>query len=64
MEKALSNNRRQRRFPLLLTDKEAEAVAEYRWRNRIASQTEAVRQLIAKGLENEKADAAATASAR
>ena len=46
---------RQRRFPLILNDKEAEAVAEYRWRNRINSQTEAVRQLIAKGLEAEAA---------
>lgn len=44
---------RQRRFPLLLNDQEAEAVAEYRWKNRIPSQTEAVRQLIAKGLEAE-----------
>ena len=59
----LKNDRRQRRFPLLLTDKEAEAVAEYRWRNRIASQTEAVRQLISKGLEMEKAETAATVSA-
>lgn len=46
---------RQRRFPLLLSDQEAEAVAEYRWKNRIASQTEAVRQLIAKGLAAEGA---------
>lgn len=44
---------RQRRFPLLLNDHEADAVAEYRWKNRIPSQTEAVRQLIAKGLEAE-----------
>lgn len=57
------NERRQRRFPLLLTDKEAEAVAEYRWRNRIASQTEAVRQLIAKGLETNEAEAKAVAPA-
>lgn len=49
----MKDDRRQRRFPLLLTDKEAEAVAEFRWRNRIASQTEAVRQLIAKGLKAE-----------
>lgn len=48
---------RQRRFPLLLNDQEAVAVAEYRWRHRIASQTEAVRQLIAKGLEAEAAAA-------
>jgi hypothetical protein len=54
---------RQRRFPLILTDNEAEAVAEYRWRNRIASQTEAVRQLIAKGLESEKAEGTAIPSA-
>ena len=52
----MSEDRKQRRFPLLLTDKEAEAVAEFRWRNRIPSQTEAVRQLIAKG---PKADAEA-----
>lgn len=58
-----ADDRRQRRFPLLLTDKEADDVAEFRWRNRIASQTEAVRQLIRKGLENEKADAGKTASA-
>lgn len=50
----MTTKTRQRRFPLLLTDKEANAIAEFRWRNRIASQTEAVRQLIAKGL---KADA-------
>jgi hypothetical protein len=54
---------RQRRFPLLLNDKEAEAVAEFRWKHRINSQTEAVRQLIAKGLEAEKADASIAASA-
>lgn len=49
----MSKDLRQRRFPLLLTDQEAEAVSEYRWNNRIPSQTEAVRQLIAKGLEAE-----------
>ena len=49
----MKNDSRQRRFPLLLNDKEADAVAEYRWAHRIPSQTEAVRQLIAKGLEAE-----------
>lgn len=49
----MPKNARQRRFPLLLNDKEAEAVAEFRWKHRIESQTEAVRQLIAKGLEAE-----------
>lgn len=56
----VSKDLRQRRFPLLLNDQEAEAVAEYRWKNRIPSQTEAVRQLIAKGIE---ADAKQTGEA-
>lgn len=51
----MTKDLRQRRFPLILNDKEAEAVAEYRWAHRIPSQTEAVRQLIAKGLEAEAA---------
>jgi hypothetical protein len=49
----MSKELRQRRFPLILNEKEAEAVAEYRWRNRISSQSEAVRQLISKGLSAE-----------
>lgn len=58
----MSKDARQRRFPLLLNDQEADAVAEYRWKHRISSQTEAVRQLIAKGLQNEKTEAALTTS--
>ena len=50
-----SKDAKQRRFPLFLTDQEADAVAEYRWRNRVPSQTEAVRRLIRRGLEVERA---------
>lgn len=45
--------KRERRLPVLLSDEELEQVLEYRWRNRIASQQEAARRLIAKGLEAE-----------
>lgn len=45
--------KRDRRLPLHLTEEELQKVQEYRWRNRIPSQQEAGRQLIAKGLEAE-----------
>lgn len=49
----MTKDARTRRFPLVLTDEESTAVREYRWRNRIETQTEAIRKLIAKGLEAE-----------
>lgn len=44
---------RQHRLPILLSEQEIDAISEFRWRNRVPSQTEAVRQLIAKGLQAE-----------
>jgi cytochrome c553 len=49
---------RENRLPIMLSDQEIREISEYRWRNRVKSQTEAARQLIAKGLkasEQEKA---------
>lgn len=45
--------KRERRLPVHLSEEEHEQVMEYRWRNRVPSQQEAVRQLIAKGLQAE-----------
>jgi hypothetical protein len=44
---------RHHRLPIHLNDEEISAISEFRWRNRVKSQTEAVRQLIAKGLKAE-----------
>ena len=48
---------RKNRLPLLIDDDEVKAIDEYRWRNRVPSFAETVRQLIAKGLEAEGAKA-------
>jgi len=45
--------KRKNRLPVFVSDDELKAVSEYRWQNRVPSQTEAARQLIAKGLEAE-----------
>lgn len=51
---------RTRRFPLMLTPEEAQAIEGYRWKNQIATMATATRQLIEKGLtaEAEKAEGA------
>lgn len=49
MNKELKRNR----LPLMISDREVAAIDEYRWQERIPSQAEAVRRLIAKGLESE-----------
>lgn len=55
---------RKNRVPLFLSDEELKELSEYRWQNRVASQTEAARQLIARGLKREEAGAAVTAPAQ
>lgn len=39
------------RLQLMLSEHELSEIEEFRWRNRVRSQSEAVRQLIKKGLE-------------
>lgn len=46
-------NEHRTRMVLQMEANEMKEVDEYRWRNRLPSKTEAVRQLIAKGLEAE-----------
>ncbi len=53
---------RKNRLTVLLSDDELNKVSEYRWNKRVPSQVEAARQLIEKGLENEKAEAAVSAA--
>lgn len=47
---------RTERFPLMLSPKEVEAIEGYRWNQKIESRAEAVRRLIAKGLDAEKSE--------
>lgn len=56
---------RKNRIPLLVSDGEVNAIDDYRWRNRVPSFAEAVRQLIAKGIEadQQKAETVAAVSA-
>jgi hypothetical protein len=42
------------RIVILLSDEMLKALDEWRWSNRIASRGEAVRQLVERGLEQEK----------
>lgn len=47
------NGLRSKRFTILLTEREEQDISEYRFSNRIATQAEAARTLIRKGLEKE-----------
>jgi hypothetical protein len=47
------NGLRSKRFTILLTEREEQDISEYRFSNRIATQAEAARSLIRKGLEKE-----------
>lgn len=46
-----TKEKRDRRFPVMLSNREIAAIDEFRWNERIKSQSEALRQLVGKGLE-------------
>jgi metal-responsive CopG/Arc/MetJ family transcriptional regulator len=42
------------KFQMMLSPTEVEEIDEYRWKNRVDSRAEAIRQLVAKGLDKTK----------
>ncbi len=49
----MRNELKSKRIQLMISNREAQAIEDYRWRNRIQSQAEAIRQLITCGLKAE-----------
>lgn len=49
---------RTKRFPLMLSPEEVEAIDGYRWERKISTQAKAVRELIEKGLRAAKSEGA------
>lgn len=49
----MENQPKTARIQVMISDLDARKLDEYRWRNRVPSQAEAVRQLINKGLAAE-----------
>lgn len=56
LENKLPEEAKGHRLPVMVATRMAREIDEYRWRNRVRSQAEAVRQLIKEGLRAKAAE--------